>query len=196
MKWAVILGGVAAALVLPASAIAASSLSQFVVLPGEETGFVPAKTQSDASIKAYVHGDSRKQAKEETKQLRAEGFVAARFEFTHDATLHAEGLSSVVELGSPAQADRWLADELRTDIAAQGKNAHVHRFSVAGVPGAKGFDAKDGTNPQAASNVLWREGKCVLLVGDFLPKGSITALTAPVKAGTLAVYQRTGGTCP
>jgi hypothetical protein len=99
-------------------------------------------------------------------------------------------------LRSPAVAAKELAYELKSDIAAQGKSATIHRFAIAGVPGAVGFTATEHHHPGGASNVLWREGSCVLLVGDFLPHGSSVALTAPVTAGTLAVDRRTAGSCP
>ncbi len=188
-----------AALVLAASAVAlaGTSLTQFVLLPGEETGFKPGKPQPASTVKAWVHRESRGDAKKDSKRLTAEGFVAAISESTHNAKLHGEGLSSAVELGSQAQAAKELAYDVRSDIASQGKGTLIHRFSIAGVPGAVGFTAKGPHNePGGAANVAWQEGSCVLLVGDFLPKGSGSALAGPVTAGTIAVYKRTNGSCP
>jgi hypothetical protein len=196
LRWTIIIASLSAALALAAGALAATSLTQFVVLPGEETGFLPEKPQSVTTLKAYVRGATRKEAQRETKRLSSEGFVAAIREHTRDAKLHAEGLSTALALGSPAAAAKELASELKSDIAAQGKSAIIHWFVIAGVPGAVGFTATEHHHPGGASNVVWREGSCVLLVGDFLPHGSSAALTAPVTAGTLAVEGRTAGACP
>ena len=198
MKRVITSGGVGAALVLAASAVAlaGTSLTQFVLLPGEETGFKPGRPQLASTVKAWVHGESKGDAKKDSKRLTAEGFVAAVSELTHNAKLHGEGLSSAVELGSPAQAAKELAYDVRSDIASQGKGTLIHKFSIAGVPGAVGFTAKGRHEPGGAANVAWQEGSCVLLVGDFLPKGSGSALAGPVTAGTIAVYKRTNGSCP
>jgi hypothetical protein len=81
------------------------------------------------------------------------------------------GLSYVVELGSPKAAVKELAHDVRSNIAAQGKGALNHRFTFAGVPGAVGFTARTAHKPGGAANVSFREGNCVLLVGDSPGEG-------------------------
>jgi hypothetical protein len=192
---AAVLGALASpALSLPA----ASSLTSFVVRTGEETGFKPeAPPAVYSSIAAFVHGehDTAQEARKDSARLAAEGFHGAAIEYTiltHSSAAGA-GLSSVVELGSPAAAARELAHDVLSDIAAQGKRARIRRFTVSGVPGAVGFTATEARHPGGAANVSFSEGNCVLLVGDSLSKGD---LAGPVKAGTLAIYRRTNGDCP
>jgi hypothetical protein len=187
--------GVAAspALSLPTS----SSLTSFVLRTGEETGFKPAAPRVYTSIAAWVHGahDTAQEAKMDSARLKAEGFRGGVTEETTSIRGLATGggLSYVVELGSPTAAAKELAYDVRSNIAAQGKGALIHRFTVAGVPGAVGFTARTAHKPGGAANVSFREGNCVLLVGDSLAKGD---LAGPVRAGVVAIYGRTRGTCP
>jgi len=131
-----------------------------VLVPGKETGFEPGKPQPASTVKAWVHGEPSREAKKDSKRLTAEGFVAAISEGTHNAKLHGEGLSTAEELGSPAEAAKELAYEVRSNITAQGKGSLIHRFSIAGVPGAVGFTATGRHEPGGAANVLWQEGSC------------------------------------
>jgi len=177
---------------------AASSLTSFVLHAGEETGFKPeAPPTVYITVAAFVRGehDSAQEARRESARLKAEGFRGAAIE---DMTLisapeSGAGLSTVFELRSPAAAAKELAQDVRTGIAAQGKKAQIHRFTVPGVPGSAGFTAKLAHHAGGAANVYFVEGDCVLLVGDSLSKGD---LAGPVKAGTFAIYQRTNGQCP
>ena len=188
--------GVAAS---PALSIpAASSLTSFVLRTGEETGFKPEAPPAVYSrIAAFVHGehDTAQEARRDSARLKAEGFRGAAIEYTilTRGPAAGSGLSSVVELGSPTAAAKELAYDVRSDIAAQGKRARIHRFTIAGVPGAVGFTATEAHTPGGAANVSFSEGDCVLLVGDSLSEGD---LAGPVKAGTVAIYRRTNGQCP
>ena len=190
---AAFLGASASALALPA----APDLTSFVVRAGEETGFKPAAPRVFTSIAAWVHGahDTTQEAKRDSARLKAEGFRGGVIEETTSIRGLAAGggLSYVVELGSPKAAAKELAYDVRSNIALQGKGALIHRFTVAGVPGAVGFTARTAHKPGGAANVSFREGNCVLLVGDSLANGD---LAGPVNAGVVAIYRRTHGTCP
>ena len=102
------------------------------------------------------------------------------------------GLSLVVELGSRKSADAELSVQLRQDIAGQGPGARIQHFMVPGVTSARGFTVVTAI-PGSAANALFTEGRCLLLVGDAIPKGDPAT---PVKAGVKAIYRRTHGRCP
>ncbi|HLH15210.1 MAG TPA: hypothetical protein VKV16_10510 [Solirubrobacteraceae bacterium] len=171
-------------------------LTRFVVGRGEETGFTPEAPKTVLSVKAWVHEEPAKQAAQDAARLKAEGFVEAVIEHTDETHGHGAGVSTVIELKSSAAAGAEVAGEVSAGIAAQGKGALVHRFAVAGVPGAVGYTAKGPHEAAGAANVSWREGRCTLLVGDFLPKASAARLSGPIAAAARAVYRRTGGSCP
>jgi hypothetical protein len=198
MKWAA-LGMIIAMLVVAASAFASAGgeLAPFLLRSGEEPGFHAGKPGSATSIHEAVDEYPSKQEAEETTRLTSEGFVGEMYESTHDPKLHSEGASSVIELGSAAQADVALSFQVHTAIAAEGKAALIGRFSVAGVPDARAFTARERHHAGAGANIYWREGNCELFVGDSLATGSASAAAAIAKAGALAVYKRTGNaSCP
>ena len=97
--------------------------------------------------------------KTEESRLEAEGFHNAVSVQTDSA--QGEGVSWVMELGSTRDAAREERAELQSFLHVRGP---VGRFAVQGVPTADGF-TYPGSNPQDA-NALFREGRCLLLVGD------------------------------
>jgi hypothetical protein len=198
MKW-VALGTMTAMFVFAASALAlaGSGLAPFLLRSGEEPGFHAGKPGTVNSIHEDVEEEPAKQAAEETTRLTSEGFVSEMYESTHDAKLHAEGASAVIELGSAGQADAAVSFDTHAAIAAQGKKVLIGHFRIPGVPGARAFTAKERHHAGAAANVYWREGDCEVFVGDSLRVGSPAAAAAVAKAGTLAVHKRTRkATCP
>jgi hypothetical protein len=102
------------------------------------------------------------------------------------------GLDFVLELGSATAAREEQAAQLDEDIAAQ--HVPITRFAVPGVPGASAIAAAGGKQGSTA-NVLFTEGRCLLLVGD----GEVASgYRARVVAGAQAIYRRTaagGGAC-
>lgn len=122
------------------------------------------------------------------RRVQAEGFRGALEQATATST-GGTGLDFVLEVGSSAAARRELAVELREDIAEQGHYG-VTRFTVPGIPASQGIAAVGG-NRGSAANVLFTEGRCLLLVGndevDAKYKGYVLA-------GALALYRRTVAT--
>jgi hypothetical protein len=110
----------------------------------------------------------------------------------------AEGVSTVIVFETSAGAKADLKRELKLDLAPSqvGKHIVVTRFKVPGVPEASayelsGFGRKD---EEAVANVLFVEGSCLLIVGDYEPRGKEAA--KPVIAGTRALHRRIAGRCP
>jgi len=92
-----------------------------------------------------------------------------------------------MELGSNQDAAREQTAELRGFVHVRGR---VGRSTVPGVPTADGF-TYPGPNPQDA-NALFREGRCLLLVGD---QESAADYRAPVIAAVrdLGAHRRSPG---
>jgi hypothetical protein len=98
----------------------------------------------------------------------------------------------VMRLGSAAGAQTVAVAQLKGFRSAT-DGTKVTTFSVAGVPGARGFSYSGGGAPGSASNVLFIEGSCVLLVGDGDMSNGLPVKTtrAYAIAGVKAVYHRT-----
>jgi hypothetical protein len=192
------MGGISASVVafsLVPAALAATPLDRFIARAGEEPGFVPqGQPQTVSTARAWVAGEPRRQRKADTARLRREGFVRAvsqQMTYTRSPN-NGGGLSFVVELGSASAARAEQRVQLRQTIAAQGK-ATISRYTIPGIPGAQGFTATLSGQPGGASNALFTEGRCLLLVGDSVPSGNIGG---PVRMAVSAIFRRTGGRCP
>ena len=193
---AVFVGG--AVLSLTAVALAAAPLESYLARRGEETGFAPrGKPSAYGTAHAFLAsgGEKGSQLRKDAARLSGDGFVRALVEHTTylAAPANGGGLSLVIELGSPSSAQSEQRALLREDITGEGRSAKIDRFTVADAPGATGFTVTIPGRAGAAANVLFIEGRCVLLVGDAIPHGDPAA---PARAGTQAIYARTKGTCP
>jgi hypothetical protein len=183
------------AVLVPAVALAAVSLSNFTARAGEETGFAPqGRPVISPTARSWVAGEPARQHNANLARLQREGFVSAvtqQMRYLRNPK-KGGGLSWVIELGSSTAARAEQRVELRQIIAAQGK-AKIRHLAVPGVPGATAFAATEKKYTGGAANALFTEGPCLVLVGDSVLVGNYTA---PVIAGARAVYRRTGGRCP
>ncbi len=119
----------------------------------------------------------------EAKRLSQEGFREVLSVQTGSSK--GQGVAWVTELGSASAAAREKAAELQ-EFAGGPQAPGTTRFTVAGVPGAEGWDQADSD-----ANILFTEGRCLMLVGDELASG--TDNKAPVLAAVRAVWARTHG---
>ena len=134
------------------------ALGAYLVQGNEEIGLqTTGPPATSATAKQWTASIPNGQAEE--SRLETEGFERAISIQT--ASANGQGLSWVLELQSVEDATREQAAELRGFMHAPGR---VDRFTVPGVPTAEGF-TYPGPNPQDA-NALFREGRCLLLVGD------------------------------
>jgi hypothetical protein len=120
----------------------------------------------------------------EAKRLSQEGFRES-ISVQTGSTQAAQGVSWAMELGSASAAAREKAAELQEFTNGPGA-AGATRFTVAGIPGAEGW-----TVPDQVANVLFTEGRCLMLVGDELTSGADNK--PPVVAAVRAVWSRTHG---
>lgn len=161
----------------PTSALA---LDAYLVHGNEETGLRPiGAPATDPTPADWTAQTPNSQA--ETARLQREGFHAVVS--VHTGSAHAQGVSWVMELGSATDAGREQRAELLSFSQVPGRVGH---FTVQGVPTAEGF-TYPGPNPQDA-NALFREGRCLLLVGD---QESGADYRAPVIAAVRAIWART-----
>jgi hypothetical protein len=121
----------------------------------------------------------------DAQRLGRAGFQQALVENTDGGN----GISFVLQFATASDAAREQSFEAQNDTAGQG--GLPFRFSVSGVPGADGFGARPVAG-QGDANALFREGRCLLLVGDESaphPK----SYEAAVIAGVQAIHARTAG---
>jgi hypothetical protein len=102
------------------------------------------------------------------------------------------GVSSVMLFETAAGARDWMAYETSDEVLRhQLPDSRIKRFQVPDIPGAHGFTGPD-LHGNAIGHLYWTQGSCMLLIGIETGGPRIE----PLSAGALAIYERTGGTCP
>lgn len=110
--------------------------------------------------------------------LRKDGFAGGIFEHLHWPTRNTDGLSVVVQLGSPATARKYLT--MYSGMATP--------YPVAGIPGARGF------GDQGGSNIVFADGDYAYLIGAGWQPGSPHTITrAQLLAAAKLLYHRVHG---
>jgi hypothetical protein len=159
----------------------AAGLNPYLIQGNEETGYtVQRPVEHYKTAAGYAASE---QNSLDAQRLTHAGFQQALVENTGGGN----GISFVLQFATTSDAAREQSFEFQTDSASQGGQGF--RFAVSGVRDADGFGARplDG---QGDANALFREGRCVLLVGDMSgphPK----SYEAAVIAGVQAIYART-----
>jgi hypothetical protein len=165
------------------SSSATVGLTSYVVHGNEEPGYAIQRPLEHYKTAAGYATSEQNPA--DAQRLTSGGFQQALVENTGGGN----GISFVLQFATVSDATREQSYEFQSDVASQGGSPF--RFSVSGVPGAEGFGARPLAG-QGDANALFREGRCVLLVGDESaphPK----SYEAAVIAGVKAIYARTAG---
>ena len=155
------------------------ALSAYLVRGHEETGLPPTGRATDYLTATQWTSNGVPNGAAEAKRLAQEGFREAMSVQTGSSK--GQGVSWVMELGSASAAAREKAAELQ-EFASTAPGAT--RFTVAGLPGAEGWG-----EPDTDANILFTEGRCLMLVGDELAAGSDNKPV--VLAAVHAVWART-----
>jgi hypothetical protein len=168
------------------SSSSAASLNPYLIQHNEETGYaIQRPLQHYKTAAAYAASE---QDPADAQRLTGAGFQQALIENTADGN----GISYVLQFATASDAGREQSFDLQNDFTGQAdQGGQQFRFSVPGVPGSHGFGVRP-VGGQGDANVLFREGRCVLLVGDMSgphPK----SYEAAVIAGVQAIYGRTAG---
>lgn len=173
-------GTTTAAASTPPSASRAG-LEPYLIQGNEETGYaVQRPLEHYKTAAGYAASE---QDPEDAQRLSSAGFRQALVENTGGGN----GISYVLQFATVSDATREQSFEFQTDSASQG--GLPFRFSVSGVRTADGFGARP-VEGQGDANALFREGRCLLLVGDVSaphPK----SYEAAVVAGVQAIHART-----
>jgi hypothetical protein len=157
-----------------------AGLEPYLILGNEETGYTVQRPLEYYKTAAGYAASEQNPA--DAQRLTRAGFQQALVENTGGGN----GISYVLQFATVSDATREQSFEFISDSASQG--GLPFRFSVSGVPGADGFGARPVVG-QGDANALFREGRCLLLVGDFSaphPKSCEGA----VISGVQAVYAR------
>jgi hypothetical protein len=172
----------------------ARELDRFLMRYGEEPGFrqgalpgqVPRSRDTITGVKAFV--EEMRLAAADARRLRGEGFIS----FTAQpirGPRETAGITNVALFATAEGAKHNMAHELRTDvIRAVGPVANLRRFTVPGIPGARGWTASE----PHVGNLWWVQGRCVLVLGNQGPG----PFAGPLSTGARAIYERTNGQCP
>jgi hypothetical protein len=177
----------------------AENLDRFLMREGEEPGFrpgarpdaMPRSRRTITGVRALVK--DMQLAPAEARRWRREGFISTTFQPIRGP--RTAGITSVTLFATAEGAQQDMAHELRPDVIRRFL-AKIRRFTVAGVPGARGYTASKpgaGSDPQGnVGNLSWVQGRCVLGLGNQGPG----PLVGPLSTGARAIYERTGGDCP
>jgi hypothetical protein len=163
------------------SSTSAAGLNSYLIQGNEEPGYATQRPLEH--YKTAAGYATSEQNPGDAQRLARAGFQQALVENTGNGN----GISFVLQFATASDAAREQSVELQNDTASQGNLPF--RFSVSGVPGADGFGARPIAG-QGDANALFREGRCLLLVGDESaphPK----SYEAAVIGGVQAIYART-----
>ena len=115
----------------------------------------------------------------ERRRLAKEGFHEVMSVQT------SQGVSWAMQLGSATGAAREEATELKEFSSSPQAPPNTTRFAIPGIPSAEGW-----VFPEADANVLFTEGRCLMLVGDDL---TTSDNKLPVIAAAHDIWTRTHG---
>jgi hypothetical protein len=164
------------------------NVEPFLMQAGEEPGFEPAgDPRTDRGVQSLVGG----YAAEEVNRLRRAGFISITFQPLSGDQGNA-GVSTVLLFETPEGARDWVEYETSDEgIESMVPGAKPKRFTVPGVPGARGWTGRDRHN-NPIGHVFWVQGRCEMLVGNE-GEGDFVK---PLSTGAKAIYDRTKGVCP
>ena len=161
-------------------------LESLLIRNGEQPGFRRVDRAGTDSFDEFVKSVTPAEA----RQLRRAGFISITFQRI-EGPRDAAGISNVQLFKTAKGAQDTLAHELRTDvIRSRLPGAKIRRFTVPGIPGARGWTSPAPGHPVA--NVHWVQGRCLLVLGNQGPGPFV----GPLSTGARAIYERTKGQCP
>ena len=165
-------------------------LEPFLLQDGEEPGFKRIGiSHTDSGLEAFVQGGDFPD--DQVQRLRHAGFIAFTFQPMGVDGGNA-GVTNAHLFETALGAREWLEWETSdAGIHEQIPDTKIDRFTVSGVPGARGWTGTD-LHGNRIGQVLWVQGRCMLVIanegkGDFVE---------PLSTGATAVYKRTKGRCP
>ena len=151
-------------------------VERFLMQAGEEPGFDPIEEpRTDHGVQSLVGGFSAG----EVERLRRAGFSSITFQ-PLSADDHGAGVTTVLLFKTAEGARDWLEYETSDEgIDSAVPGAKPKRFTVRGVPGARGWTGRD-RHGNPIGHVFWVQGRCEMVIGnegegDFVEPLSIGA---------------------
>lgn len=163
----------------------AVDVEPFLLRNGDQPGVRRVGTVfKESGVAAFVNGNQLPAA--DAAQLRSDGFISITVQRL-EGRGGVPGVSNVHLFATAEGARHWLEHEQRPDvIRSYWPRGKIERFTVPGLPGARGWTRAD------VGNVFWVQGRCLLVLGYQRPG----PLAGPLSAGARAVHERTNGECP
>jgi hypothetical protein len=166
------------------------NLERFLLQDGEEPGFKRiAAPRTEPGVEAFVQGGDVPDAA--AQRLRRAGFIS----FTFQPMVVDGGNAGVtnVHLFKTARGARdWMEWETSDEgIHGQIPDTKIDRFTVGGIPGARGWTGTD-LHGNRIGHVFWVQGRCMMVIGNE-GEGDFVK---PLSTGATAIYERTKGVCP
>jgi len=147
--------------------------------PGALPGAEPRSRQTLTGVDAYAKDMNLTPA--DAQRLHSEGFIS--FAAGPIRGPRTAGVANVTLFATAEGAQRDMAHELRTDVINEpGPVVNLRRFSVPGIPGARGWTA---STPHVG-NAYWVQGRCLLVLGN----GGPGPLARPLATGARTIYER------
>jgi hypothetical protein len=167
---------------------AKANVEPFLLQAGEEPGFEPVEEpRTDHGVQSLVGG----YAADEVERLRRAGFISITFQPLRGDRGNA-GVTTILLFETAEGARDWLEYETSdAGIDSMVPGAKPKRFSVPGVPGARGWTGRD-RHGNPIGHVFWVQGRCEMLLGNE-GEGDFVE---PLSIGAKAIYDRTKGLCP
>ncbi len=124
------------------------------------------------------------------KVLERSGYLSTTYQTGQGDSI--AGVSSVLLFETEAGARDWMTYETSAEVLRhQIPEGKFKWFQVPNVPGATGWTGPD-LHGYAIGNVYWTQGRCMMLISVETDGPRVE----PLSAGVMAIYERTGGTCP
>jgi hypothetical protein len=167
---------------------AKGNLERFLMQAGEEPGFEPIdEPRTDHGVQSLAGGFSA----DEVERLRRAGFISITFQ-PLSGDDHNAGVTTVLLFKTAEGARDWLEYETSDEgIDSAVPGAEPKRFTVRGVPGARGWTGRD-RHDNPIGHVFWVQGRCEMVLGNE-GEGDFVK---PLSIGAKAIYDRTKGVCP
>ena len=163
------------------------NVERFLMQAGEEPGFEPIEEPRTDHGVLSLGGYSA----EEVERLRRAGFISITFQPLSSDDGNA-GVTTVLLFKTAEGARDWLEFETSDEgIDSMVPGAKPKRFTVPGVPGARGWTGRD-KHDNPIGHGFWVQGRCEMVLGNE-GEGDFVK---PLSIGAKAIYDRTKGVCP
>ena len=164
------------------------NVERFLMQAGEEPGFEPMdEPLTQHGVQSLAGGFSA----DDVERLRRAGFISMTLQPLSADDGNA-GVSTILLFKTAKGARDWLEYETSDEgIDSMVPGAKPKRFTVPGVPGARGWTGLD-RHDNPIGHVFWVQGRCEMLLGNE-GEGDFVK---PLSIGAKAIYERTKGVCP